>query len=680
MPSAQRQRHESKNSAHRSLILMGLICCVPAIASADDLDHSTLERLFGEPVTTSATGKPQRARDVPVAMDIITAEQIRRSGAHDIPGVLSRFTSLDVLRHTPDDYSVGIRGYAPPDVARLLILVDGRQVYLDDWGRTVWPAIPVQLSEIRQIEVVRGPNSALFGFNAAAGVINIVTYNPAYDRVTNVVTRVGTGNYGELSGVATAPLPGNGGLRISTGLRREDAFTGGYQVLDKRTDPHNAQVATKAEFGLGSTIRAGIDASYDTTTTGQLNGPLLNREDLEVWSLGSHLSADTDYGLFNGSVYFNGLGSSTGMQPNWQQGTTVVELSDTLKLGPEHTLRPFVQYRKNDLRESDALTFGGLFQGSSVQVGYQVASAGLMWDWAITDGLEWTAAVRYDQLWLHGSGYDAPGQLFSNADYNRRTFSTVAGNAGLVWKPSSVDTIRLSAARGIQPPTLLDLGVRFATHFGATVIGETVGSPFAPTTVVDNYEVGYRRRLPSLATDLDVTAFTQINRDLSSTVSGVASVFPPAVLAPTSLPTSLGTSHVAGAEIGATTRLGRGLQFGLKYRGAFTTGNLEPAYVEYQRASPRHIATAHLGWTDGAWEADLFGRYASSAAGYRITGFAPTLVTVEDYFTASARIAYHIKPQLTVALEVEDMLHAHQAQSIGTLVDRRFYLSLRADF
>ena len=55
--------------------------------------------------------------------------------------------------------------------------MNGRQVYLDDWGRTSGMH-RCQLADIRQIEVVKGPNTALFGFNAAAGVINIVTYNP----------------------------------------------------------------------------------------------------------------------------------------------------------------------------------------------------------------------------------------------------------------------------------------------------------------------------------------------------------------------------------------------------------------------------------------------------------------------------------------------------------------------
>ncbi|MFL5257311.1 MAG: TonB-dependent receptor plug domain-containing protein [Rhodopila sp.] len=673
MPATRRQACQRTLSLHRLLILAAF--ATPAMASADELNPSALERLVKEPITTSATGKPQRASDVPVAMDIITAEQIRRSGAHDIPGVLARTTTLDILRLTPDDYAVGVRGYTTPSVSRLLVLVDGRQVYLDDYGRTVWSTIPVQLSEIRQIEVVRGPNTALFGFNAAAGVINIVTYNPATDRVNTVVARGGTGAYGELSGVATAPLPGDGGLRISTGLRRQDPFSRGYAYLDDRVAPRSAQLATRAEFGLSQDIRAGLDASYDNTTTGQRDFNFIGGETLEVWSLGGHVSADTAQGLFAASIYHNGLNVRLGATPALQQGITTIELSDTLKVGPAHTVRPFVQYRQNNLSESDTWRYAdGLFFGSPVQVGYQVASVGSMWNWTITDALEWTAAVRYDQLWLHGSGYDGPGRRFSDADYNNRAFGTLAWNLALVWKPSPVDTVRLSAARGIQPPTLLDLGARVDSVFIATA-----GSPFAPIGVVDDYEVGYRRRLERLATDLDLTVFTQANRGLTSTLDGYETLSPP-VSVPSIVPVALGNSHVTGVEIAVTTRLGRDLEVGLKYRGAFTSGDLIPAAIEYLRASPRHIATAHVGWTHDKWEADVFARYASSAAGYRLFWTGPALVTVKDYVTASARIAYRIMPKLTLALEAEDMLQARQAQSIGTLIDRRVYFSVRADF
>src|SRR5271157_3605053 len=133
----------------------------PAIGQT--MNYGSLEALFGEPVTTSATGSPQKASDAPVSMDIITADDIKRSGASNVAEIISRLAGVNMIQGSAQDANVAIRGYNEPLSGRLLVLVDGRQVYLDFYGFTDWNALPVRLEEIQQIEVVKGPNSALFG-------------------------------------------------------------------------------------------------------------------------------------------------------------------------------------------------------------------------------------------------------------------------------------------------------------------------------------------------------------------------------------------------------------------------------------------------------------------------------------------------------------------------------------
>ena len=82
-PTRKARRAAAKIGASLLLLATGA-------ARAQQMDYSSLQSLFGEPVTTSAVGKPQRISDVPMAMDIITAEDIRRSGARNIPQVLQR--------------------------------------------------------------------------------------------------------------------------------------------------------------------------------------------------------------------------------------------------------------------------------------------------------------------------------------------------------------------------------------------------------------------------------------------------------------------------------------------------------------------------------------------------------------------------------------------------------------
>src|ERR1700691_2281558 len=65
-------------------------------ALAQPVDYGAFEQIFGEPVTTSVTGKPQRVTDAPANIEIITQDDIRRSGAINIPEVLQFVTGLDV--------------------------------------------------------------------------------------------------------------------------------------------------------------------------------------------------------------------------------------------------------------------------------------------------------------------------------------------------------------------------------------------------------------------------------------------------------------------------------------------------------------------------------------------------------------------------------------------------------
>jgi iron complex outermembrane receptor protein len=217
----------------KQYLLPLLLFASAAPAQAQSIDYAGLQTLFGEPVTTSATGKPQRVSEVPIAMEIVTADDIRRSGAQDIAEVMRAISGVNVLQSTRQQYDINIRGYNQPYSPNLLVLINGRQVYLDDYGYTVWATIPVQLKEIRQIEIVKGPNTALFGFNAAAGVINIVTMNPLYDDTSNYGVTGGTGMYRNAHYVNSTRFFDNKiGIRISGGATKADEFNKSTNGLD----------------------------------------------------------------------------------------------------------------------------------------------------------------------------------------------------------------------------------------------------------------------------------------------------------------------------------------------------------------------------------------------------------------------------------------------------------------
>src|ERR1700733_887738 len=206
----------------RAAMFMALL---PSPMYGQAVDYGALASLFKEPVTTSVTGSPQRVSEVPATMEIITGEDIRRSGAKDIPGVLRHVGGVDTMEWGNDNIDVGVRGYDQAYSPRLLVLVDGRQVYADDFGYTPWSSVPVELDAIRQIEVIKGPNSALFGFNAVNGVINIITYNPLYDNVNTISSTGGTQGLVTGSTVATHKFGARAAVRLSAGGNSNSDFS-----------------------------------------------------------------------------------------------------------------------------------------------------------------------------------------------------------------------------------------------------------------------------------------------------------------------------------------------------------------------------------------------------------------------------------------------------------------------
>ena len=74
------------------------------------------------------------------------------------------------------DVNITARGATSTLATSQLALVDGRSVYLDFFGMVMWDLVPTNPNEIKQIEVIRGPASAVWGANAMSGVVNVITH------------------------------------------------------------------------------------------------------------------------------------------------------------------------------------------------------------------------------------------------------------------------------------------------------------------------------------------------------------------------------------------------------------------------------------------------------------------------------------------------------------------------
>jgi iron complex outermembrane receptor protein len=142
----------------------------------DDLKQLSVEELLDVEVT-SVSRRPERLAQAASAIQVITQDDIRRSGATSLPEALRLASNLQVAQVNSSQWAISARGFNNVLANKLLVMIDGRTVYTPMYAGVFWDAQDVLLEDVDRIEVVSGPGGTLWGANAVNGVINITTRN-----------------------------------------------------------------------------------------------------------------------------------------------------------------------------------------------------------------------------------------------------------------------------------------------------------------------------------------------------------------------------------------------------------------------------------------------------------------------------------------------------------------------
>jgi iron complex outermembrane receptor protein len=223
------------------------------------------------PVTTVTRVPVERLRS-PASVFVISADDIRRSGATTVAEVLRLAPGVHVARVDGNKWAIGIRGFTDRLARAMLVLVDGRAVYSPLFAGTYWEVQDLPLDDIERIEVVRGPGGALWGANAVTGIINIIRKPAAASQGVLVEAAAGTedpalfsARYGGRRGAAAYRVSGTFHARDpqlnALGLEYDDAAFGqGGARLDWKTSAGSA-------FTLQGDVYRGLIGQRDSLTT-----------------------------------------------------------------------------------------------------------------------------------------------------------------------------------------------------------------------------------------------------------------------------------------------------------------------------------------------------------------------------------------------------------------------------
>ena len=142
-------------------------------------------------VVVTASRREEQLLNAPAAVSVVSDETITTAPGQTVPDLLRAIPGINVSQTSARDVNVNSRSATGTLSDSLLVLLDGRSIYQDFFGFVVWDFLPVDTSEIKQIEVIRGPASAVWGANAMTGVVNVITKTPREMQGTTVGIRFG---------------------------------------------------------------------------------------------------------------------------------------------------------------------------------------------------------------------------------------------------------------------------------------------------------------------------------------------------------------------------------------------------------------------------------------------------------------------------------------------------------
>lgn len=494
-----------------------LLGALPVASTAEDAQDawsvSALKRLSLEELAdidvTSVAKRAEPLSRTPAAVQVITGEDVLRSGVTALPEALRWVPGLQVGRIDSHTWGVGARGFNDVFANKLLVLLDGRSLYTPLYSGVYWNLQDVVFEDLDRIEVVRGPGATLWGANAVNGVINVTTKSSA--ETQGFLASAGGGNLEPV--LASARYGG----RISD--------TASYRVYGKFTEREDFRLANgaKAEdewrHGQGG-FRVDWDPSDESSFVLQGDG-YANR----------------------GTQFFDLLEDSPALR--------VTRVLDASEFSGGNVLGRWVR-RAGDDSELQLQAYYDRFRQDASYFTYDLATVDVdgQYRFAVGAWNEATVGAGYRRVSDELAGsfnlslvppdrhYDLVSMfvqdevrviedrlslfLGTKAEHNDFTGFEVQPGARLSWRPADRHTVWVSAARAVRTPSRAEADVRKplpSTTAPPGVLLRAEGADGFESEDLMAWEIGYRVR-PATGLTVDATAFFNDYDDLRTVEPG----------------------------------------------------------------------------------------------------------------------------------------------------------------
>ena len=247
---------------------IALIAATPAVAqtappaapaAADTQDDNVAS---DNDIVITATKRAQTLQDTPISVSVTTSEAIERAQVRDLLDLQTLVPSLKVgqLQSSANTNFI-IRGFG--NGANNIGIEPSVAVFIDGVYRSRSSAQIGDLPNIQRVEVLRGPQSTLFGKNASAGVISIVTEVPKFEFGGNLEASYGNYNAVVLKGSITGPVANNVAFSLAGNYNRRDGYSNYINLGIKGNNRNRYGFRGQLLFEPSSDFKIRLIGDYD---------------------------------------------------------------------------------------------------------------------------------------------------------------------------------------------------------------------------------------------------------------------------------------------------------------------------------------------------------------------------------------------------------------------------------
>ena len=172
-------------------------------------------RLVADEVVVTGSKRQEKVLDAPVQVETVSAADLEQSGGGTYLSALANLKGVDFGRVGINGQSISMRGFNNNFNTRLLQMKDGRVAQLPGTGLPQGNFLPSSELDVKRIEVVVGPASALYGPNAHTGVVNLITKGPWDESGVALDVRGGQQDLLDLNGRVAGTINDNVGWKVT---------------------------------------------------------------------------------------------------------------------------------------------------------------------------------------------------------------------------------------------------------------------------------------------------------------------------------------------------------------------------------------------------------------------------------------------------------------------------------